>query len=164
MKRYLQVVMVVLIATLTFFSGSAAAKSLRVANHVYYASFIDANGYSTKYQVVCFTGGDKAAYVNADGVDEHQQPLFNPDQQQQAKQLHSYLTSKKQRQEAAKAGRFTIKGNRLTINNGLLNNNSSAKIDQDGTGKKFIARYPSTTKRKDQTVIFQRAPQKWQYK
>lgn len=164
MKRYLQAVLVAFIATLTLFSGHAVAKSLQVDNHVYYATFVDANGYSTKYQVVCFTANGKAAYVNADGINEQQEPVFNQTHQRQEKQLHSYLTSKKQRQTAAHANEFTIKGNHITINNGLLNKKSSAKIDQGGTNKKFTARYPSTTKQKYQTVIFQRAPQKWQYK
>lgn len=164
MKRYLQAVVVAFIAALFLFSGNAAAKSLQVANRVYYATFVDANGYSTKYQVVCFTGNGKAAYVNADGINEQQEPVFDQTHQRQEKQLNSYLTSKKQRTKGAQANAFTIKGNRITINNGLLNKNSSAKIDQGGNSKKFTARYPSTTKQKYQTVIFQQAPRKWQYK
>ncbi len=164
MKRYLQVVLVAFIATLTLFSGHAAAKSLQVTNQVYYATFVDANGYSTKYQVICFTKNGKAAYVNADGINEQQEPVFDQTHQRQEKQLHSYLTSKKQRRQAAQTGAFTIKGNHITINNGLLNKNDSAKIERGGTNKKITARYPSTTKQKYQTVILQRAPQKWQYK
>lgn len=164
MKRYLQVVVVALVATLALLSGNAAANSLRVANHVYNATFVDANGYSTKYQVVCFTGKGKAAYVNVDGFNEYQEPVFNQNHQQQERQLRSYLTSKKQRQKAAKADSFVIKGQRITINNGLVTKSTSAKIDQGATNQKFIARYPNQGTQKYQTVIFQRAPQKWQYK
>lgn len=162
MKRFFILISAVLGFLLTV-STSGQAATINTTHRVYSATFVDPNGYSTRYQLVCFTSKNKAVYVNVDGINENQEPLFNDNHQPTARQLHRYLTSPRQRQRAAKNGRFTIKGHKIVINNGLVNRRSAAKIEDGGSSSGFTARYPEGSQQRYQTVVFKLAPRNYQY-
>lgn len=164
MKRVIQLFLISLASLLSLIvTSQASAASIKTANHVYSATFVDANGYSTKYQMVCFTKNGQSAYVNVDGLNEKQAPLFNDNHQQAKRLLNKYLTNRRQLNKAANRS-FVIKGNQMTISNSLVNAKSSAKIEKGGSSKEFTVRYPANSKQKYQTVVFKQAPKSYQYK
>lgn len=152
-----------LLVSCLIFSTQSVMASVHVANHVYTATFVDANGYSTKYQMVCFTKSGRAAYVNVDGFNEKQQPLFNDQHSHNKQLLHKYLTHPRQLRRAAQSN-FTINGRQMTINNGLVNDKTKATLEKDATSKSFTVRYPDQAKQKYQTIVFKLAPKNYQYK
>lgn len=161
------------ITLITFFisfvtsDNSAQAMSQKeLNNRVYLVTFINSNGYTTAHQYVFFTTNGKSAYVNVTDTDQSGRPVVNKDSTKEEKKaprtINRYLDNRTLLNKATSKKYYKIKGNKVTIDNGLMTKKSTGKIDKDANAEKFTVEFPDGSQKYNR-VSFQMAQKDYQY-
>lgn len=136
-------------------------------NKVYLVTFINSNGYTTAHQYVFFTTNGNSAYVNVTDTDQSGKPVITKDSTKEERlapqTINRYLVDRTILNKATSKKYYRIKNNRVRINNGLINNKSTGKIEKGGNIKKFTVDFPEGTQKFDR-VLFQIAQRDYQYR
>ena len=171
MKKTYHLVSIVILSILFFLvtsiSTSHAMSQKALSNRVYLVTFINSNGYSTAHQYVFFTTNGKSAYVNVTDTDQSGQPVVTKDSTKEEKAaprtINRYLANRAILNKAVSKKYYQIKGDQVTINNGLITKKSKGKIQKGGNIKEFVVNYPDGTQKYNR-VSFQMAQKDYQYK
>ena len=171
MKKTYHFVSIVILSILFFLvasiSTSHAMSQKALNNRVYLVTFINSNGYSTAHQYVFFTTNGKSAYVNVTNTDQSGQPVVTKDSTKEEKTapriINRYLANRAILNKAVSNKYYQIKGDQVTINNGLITKKSKGKIQKGGNIKEFVVNYPDGTQKYNR-VSFQMAQKDYQYK